>query len=118
MARCKSCGRSVDSKAELCFHCDKYFGFNKKGLLFFKDTNELAHRFVAEKKLVRKLNKEDVVHHFDQKANDMDSLFVFKNQVEHDRIHKHDAFKFGKRVDEAFKKKLQWSKFFKKKLKF
>lgn len=114
MAKCKSCGKSVDSKAELCFHCDKYFGFNKQGLLFFKDTNELVHRFVAEKKLDRKLNKKEIVH---QKAND--DLLVFRNQVERDRLHKHDVFKFGKREShEAFKKKFEWSKFFKKKLKF
>lgn len=48
-----------------------------------------AHRVAAEKKLGRKLQKEEVVHHmdFNGKNNAPWNLMIFKNNADHSRYH-------------------------------
>lgn len=66
---------------------------DSKGYRRFKDSGKLLHRWVAEKKLGRKLKKGEVVHHEnrDKLDNDPSNLWVFKNQAEHYRIHEEDG---------------------------
>ena len=51
----------------------------------FKDSGKYVHRWAEEKKLGRKLNPEEVVHHRDgDKLNNSPSnLKVFRSQREH-----------------------------------
>ena len=73
---------------------------DKKGYRRFIDSNKLVHRYVAEKKLGRKLRKGEVVHHKDRNKlnNSSYNLWVFANQKEHDRIHKIDSKRHGKKA--------------------
>lgn len=73
---------------------------DNRGYRRYTDTDKLVHRNVAEKKLGRALKKGEVVHHKDRNKlnNAPDNLWVFKNQEEHDRIHKWDAIRFGKKA--------------------
>mgnify|MGYP003835292293 CR=1 FL=1 len=66
---------------------------DSKGYRRFKDSDKLLHRWVAEKKLGRKLKKREVEHHEnrDKLDNDPSNLWVFKNQAEHYRIHEEDG---------------------------
>ena len=81
---------------------------DRKGYQRFTDSNKLVHRWVAEKKLGRKLRRGEVVHHKNRRKRDnrLKNLWIFRNQDEHDRVHKSDAKKFGKRASyKGFKKK-------------
>lgn len=80
---------------------------DKKGYKRNKNNNTLVHREVAEKKLGRKLKKGEVVHHKDRNKqnNSPDNLHVFKNQKEHDKAHKKDAGKYGKKYSYQGKNK-------------
>ncbi len=74
----------------------------------FSDSNKLVHRRMAEKKLGRKLKPGEVVHHKDRdKTNNHPSnLHVFPNQEAHDRAHKYDAYRHGKKASyQGFKSK-------------
>ena len=73
---------------------------DENGYRRFTDSNKLVHRWVAEKKLGRKLKPWEIAHHKNRKKGDNrpQNLWVFPNQEEHDRIHKNDAKKHGKRV--------------------
>lgn len=77
---------------------DEYI--DQRGYRRDKGSNQLAHRKVAEKKLGRKLKAGEVVHHKDRNKqnNTPGNLWVFKNQEEHDRAHKLDAKRFGKKA--------------------
>ncbi len=70
---------------------------DKKGYQRFKGSNTPVHRWVAEKKLGRKLNDGEVVHHKDRnkKNNSPANLYVFRNQNEHDKAHRMDAKRYG-----------------------
>ena len=50
----------------------------------------LEHRLMAEKKLGRRLTKEETVHHIDgdRNNNDLDNLMVFKTNSDHSAFHK------------------------------
>jgi hypothetical protein len=52
---------------------------------------------MAEKKMGRKLRREEVVHHIDRNKlnNYPDNLYVCRNQEQHDYIHWIDAQRFG-----------------------
>jgi len=65
-----------------------------------KITHQLVHRQVAEEKLGRKLRPGEVVHHKDRDKtnNHPGNLWVFKNQEAHDRVHKLDARRHGKKA--------------------
>lgn len=71
-----------------------------KGYVRYSDSDKLVHRDIAEKKLGRKLRPGEVVHHKDRdkKNNSPQNLHVFRNQEEHDRVHKYDALRFGKQA--------------------
>jgi len=73
---------------------------DKKGYKRFSDTDKLVHRWVAEKKLKRKLKKDEVVHHKDRNKSNNNpwNLWVFKNQKEHDKIHKDDSKRHGPKI--------------------
>ena len=64
----------------------------------FKDSGKLVHRWVAEKKIGRKLRREEVVHHIDKNKlnNSPENLHVCKNQFEHERIHFEEKLYSGK----------------------
>lgn len=72
---------------------------DKKGYLRLKANNKPIHRYIAAIKTGRPLKPGEVVHHKnrDKKDNSFDNLQVCKNQKEHDRIHKADSKKYGKR---------------------
>ncbi len=72
---------------------------DKRGYKRFKSNGRLVHRVVAEKKLGRKLKSQEVVHHRDRNKtnNTPGNLRVFKNQASHDRQHRKDARRYGKR---------------------
>jgi len=72
---------------------------DRRGYLRFSDSGRSVHRWVAAKKLGRALWRGAVVHHInrDKTDNRPGNLWVFGSQKSHDRAHKTDARKFGKR---------------------
>jgi len=70
---------------------------DNSGYRRFKDTDIPVHRWVAEKKLGRKLKSGEVVHHKNRNKSDNSpsNLRVCKNQQEHWEIHKWAAAKRG-----------------------
>lgn len=58
---------------------------NKNGYRCFSDSGKQVSRWVAEKKIGRPLNDNEVVHHGfrGKECNDPDNLWVFRNQSEH-----------------------------------
>jgi len=62
---------------------------DNNGYLRFNDTKKLVHRWVMEKKLGRKLEPDEVVHHRDGNKlnNSPDNLHVFSSQEEHHSLH-------------------------------
>jgi len=80
---------------------------NKQGYKIFKNSNIPIHRWMAEKKLGRKLRRGEVVHHKNRnkKDNRLSNLWVFSSQDDHGRAHKKDAKKHGKKASyRGFKK--------------
>lgn len=81
---------------------------DKSGYKRFKGSNIPVHRWMAEKKLGRKLKSGEVVHHKDRnkRNNTPSNLHVFKNQAAHDRAHRIDAKKYGS--DFSYKGRKNW----------
>ena len=71
---------------------------DKKGYKRFADSGIPVHRYVAERKLGRKLKKGEVVHHInrDKTDNRRANLWVFKSQKQHDSAHRRDKRRFGR----------------------
>ena len=81
---------------------------DENGYKRYKDSDKPIHRYMAEKKLGRKLRLGEVVHHKDRDKtnNSKQNLWVFKNQAAHDGAHKLDARRHGKKTSyQGFKKK-------------
>lgn len=67
---------------------------DQKGYRRFIDSGIPVHRYLAEKKLGRKLYPGEVVHHINRNKldNSPDNLEIFESQEEHDRIHKESGW--------------------------
>lgn len=81
---------------------------DENGYRRFSDSDKLVHRWASEKKLGRKLKSGEVVHHKDRNKqnNSLSNLWVFRNQDEHDKVHKKDARRHGKAASyQGFKNK-------------
>jgi hypothetical protein len=65
-----------------------------------KSDSKPIHRIVAEKMTGGPLKKGAVVHHKNRNKQDNSrkNLFVFSDQKAHDKAHKIDARKFGKKA--------------------
>ncbi|MFW9886578.1 MAG: HNH endonuclease [Candidatus Thorarchaeota archaeon] len=64
------------------------------GYLRFKDSGKLVHRWVAEKKMGRRLRSGEVVHHRNKIRGDnrSDNLLVFSSQARHRAHHMKKAW--------------------------
>ena len=73
---------------------------DRRGYKKRKSDKTPIHRINAEKMLGRKLRKGEVVHHKNRnkRDNSFGNLFVFPSQKAHDRAHKWDALRFGKKA--------------------
>ena len=71
---------------------------DKKGYGRFFGSNNPVHRWIASKKLKRKLKPGEVVHHKNRNKldNRPSNLQVFKNQKTHHAAHKRNKKKTGK----------------------
>lgn len=60
------------------------------------------HRVVAEQKLGRSLNSEEVVHHLNHKRNDndVDNLIIFASDADHKRFHACGEYSENAYIDE------------------
>ncbi|MDR1838223.1 MAG: HNH endonuclease [Treponema sp.] len=83
---------------------------DENGYRRFSDSNKLVHRYVAEKKIGRKLRQEEIVHHINRNKldNSPENLEVFANQAEHEKHHKETdwLFKLNRRISRRFRFKL------------
>jgi len=71
---------------------------DKNGYKRYRDSDILVHRYVAKRKLGRKLRPGEVVHHknSNKKDNRRKNLQVLPSQKNHYRIHKKNKKKTGK----------------------
>jgi len=71
---------------------------DRKGYKRFADSGIPVHRYVAEKKVGRKLKKGEVVHHINRVKTDnlRKNVWVFKSQKKHDSAHRRDKKRFGR----------------------
>jgi len=71
---------------------------DKKGYKHFADSGTPVHRYVAERKLGRKLERGEVVHHKNRNKTDNRriNLWVSKSHKVHDAVHRRDKKRFGK----------------------
>ena len=71
---------------------------DKNGYKRYKDSDNLVHKHVAERKLGRKLLSGEVVHHKNRNKQDNSrkNLWVFKSQKKHYETHKKDQKKTGR----------------------
>ena len=70
---------------------------DENGYRRFTDSDIFVHRWVAEKKIGRKLKRGEVVHHKNRNKldNSPGNLQVFPNQEAHDEQHRKDEEKYG-----------------------
>ena len=84
---------------------------DENGYRRFSDSNKLVHRYVVEKKIGRKLRKEEIVHHKNRNKldNSPDNLEVFANQEEHEKHHRETdfLFKLNRRIFRRFRFKFR-----------
>lgn len=68
---------------------------DEKGYRRFLGSGKLVHRWVAEKKLGRKLHPGEIVHHINQEKldNRPDNLEILPNQEIHDDIHREEGIR-------------------------
>ena len=80
---------------------------DERGYYRFKNSNKLVHRWVAEKKLGRRLKPEEVVHHINRnkRDNSSENLQIFPNQETHDQQHLQDALNHGWKYSMTGKRK-------------
>ncbi|MBI4439730.1 HNH endonuclease [Candidatus Woesearchaeota archaeon] len=64
-----------------------------RGYRRFSDSGTLVSRWVAEKKLGRELDDEEIVHHKDRNKlnNRTSNLWVCRDQDEHESYHEEDG---------------------------
>ncbi|MFX0053585.1 MAG: HNH endonuclease [Promethearchaeota archaeon] len=67
---------------------------DSNGYLRFKDSGRLVHRWVAEKKLGRRLRSNEVIHHKNKIRGDnrSNNLQVFSSQARHRAHHMKKAW--------------------------
>ena len=70
---------------------------DKNGYRVFKGSGKPVHRWMAERKLNRRLRPGEVVHHKnrDKLDNSARNLHVFSRQREHWKTHERDACNHG-----------------------
>lgn len=92
--------KGISFETNQCGHVSISWGRRKK---------RLEHRIIAEYKIKRKLNKNEIVHHKDKNPsnNHIDNLEILKNQIEH--------LKFHEEISERMKLNNPSSKYFIKK---
>lgn len=80
---------------------------DENGYYRFKDSNKLIHRWVAEKKIGRRLYFGEVVHHINRnkRDNSPENLQIFSSQKEHDKQHLKDALNHGWKYSMTGRKK-------------
>ncbi len=73
---------------------------DERGYERFADSGKSVHRWAAKKKLGRELYPGEVVHHKnrDKLDNSPENLHVFPNQEAHDKAHRLDAIRHGKKA--------------------
>jgi hypothetical protein len=70
---------------------------DKKGYKRFADSGTPVHRYVAERKLGRKLKNREVVHHKNRIKTDKrrSNLSIYSSQKKHDAVHRRHKKRFG-----------------------
>lgn len=86
---------SYNSKSKKIYNTKTYT--DERGYKRFKDSNKLVHRWVMEKKIGRRLCKEERVHHIDGNKinNKKENLRLFASQDEHEMHHINIFKKYG-----------------------
>ncbi len=76
------------------FYGNRKTYIDESGYKRFSDSDMLVSRWVAEKKLNRKLDEEEVVHHKNGNKldNRLNNLEIFANQDEHGKEHGFNNF--------------------------
>jgi hypothetical protein len=89
--------RSYSKSYRSSYHQPKTY-IDSNGYRRFCDSDILVHRYVAAKKLGRKLRPGEVVHHKNRNKldNSAENLWVFRNQYEHNKAHRYDSKRYGR----------------------